>query len=52
VHEELGELYLQAGDEGQAATHFERAWELLKDIDWIEPERLGRMRELSQGVAG
>jgi tetratricopeptide (TPR) repeat protein len=52
VHEELGELYLQAGDEGQAATHFERAWELLRDIDWIEPERLGRMRELSQGVAG
>ncbi len=46
VHEEIGELLLAAGDVEAARPHFARAHELLSSIEWVEPARLQRMKEL------
>lgn len=49
TQEEIAESLLQLGREGEAAPHFARAWELLKDDPWLsrdEPERLDRLRRL------
>lgn len=50
VHEELGELYLLAGDTATAKFHFAKAWELLAADPWLlqnEASRLQRLKELS-----
>lgn len=49
TREEIGEALLLLGRADEAAPHFARAWELLKDDPWLsrdEPERLERLREL------
>ena len=46
VHEEMAEILLKQGSEKPAKEHFAKAYELLKDIHWIEKDRLERMREL------
>ena len=53
VEEELGELYLSAGETDRARGHFAAAAALLGADPWIadnEPERLARLRELSGPV--
>jgi hypothetical protein len=47
VHEELAELLLASGRREEAAGHFGHAHELLQGVDWVEPERLSRMRRLA-----
>jgi tetratricopeptide (TPR) repeat protein len=47
VHEELAEVLLASGREEQAAGHFGRAHELLRDVGWVEAERLSRMQRLA-----
>lgn len=49
VMEELGELYLDRGDD-RAGDYFRRAWEQLSREAWLrehEPERLERLRKLA-----
>ncbi len=46
VFEELAELYLALGDEEKAKAYFAKAYPLLKDFDWLEDERLERMKKL------
>lgn len=46
VHEEIAELLYAAGDTSRARPHFARAHEMLGGYDWIEPERLERLRTL------
>lgn len=49
--EELGELYLLKQDQGQAASNFARAYDLLSQDTWFvrsESERLARIKELAE----
>ncbi|MEM8883821.1 MAG: tetratricopeptide repeat protein [Planctomycetota bacterium] len=46
VHEEIAELKLAAGDAEGAKPHFAKAYELLHTIDWVEKDRLERMKQL------
>ena len=46
VHEEIAELKHTAGDAAGAHPHFAKAAELLAAYDWIEPERMERLRKL------
>lgn len=46
VHEELGELLFETGELEAARPHFTRAHAMLGQHDWIEPERLERLRLL------
>lgn len=49
TREEIGEALLLLGRADEAAPHFARAWELLRDDPWLsrdEPERLARLRRL------
>ena len=48
VHEEMAEILLVQGSEEAAKEHFAKAHEHLKDINWIEAERLARMKELGE----
>ncbi len=48
VYEELGELYLSAGDKANAATYFGKALPLLSTMDWVEKPRLERIEKLSK----
>ncbi|MHC4956047.1 MAG: tetratricopeptide repeat protein [Planctomycetota bacterium] len=47
VHEEIAEIKHAAGDAEAAKDHFAQAYEMLKDIDWVETERKERMKKLS-----
>lgn len=47
--EELGELHLLKGEEGEAAGYFRHAYGILSQDEWLvanEPDRLQRLREL------
>ena len=46
VHEEMAEMLLTQGSEKPAKEHFAKAYELLKDINWVEADRLERMKKL------
>jgi len=50
VQEELGECLLAEGKAAEAAPHFRRAYELLKEIDWVAEDeaRLARLRKHGQ----
>ncbi|MFP4460486.1 MAG: tetratricopeptide repeat protein [Candidatus Zixiibacteriota bacterium] len=51
VYEELGELYLEKGNDELAKENFARAYELLSQDQWImqnEKERMARIKELSE----
>lgn len=50
VYEELGENYLNAGNESLTKVYFGKAYDILKKDDWLkdnEAERLKRLKELS-----
>ncbi len=47
VHEELAELLHMSGDLEAARPHFAAAHQMLSEYDWVEPERLARLRDLS-----
>lgn len=50
VFEEYAECLLAKGKADEAKPHFEKAWELLQQYDWIEkdePERWARLRKLA-----
>jgi tetratricopeptide (TPR) repeat protein len=47
-HEELGECLLVLGRADEAKIYFAKAYELLKEMDWIEAERLARIKELGE----
>jgi tetratricopeptide (TPR) repeat protein len=47
VHEEIAELLLASGDLAAARPHFGAAHEMLAGYDWVEADRLDRMRELA-----
>jgi tetratricopeptide (TPR) repeat protein len=50
VHEELGELLLALDRSAEAAPHFQRAYELLRQDAWFvaeHPERLERLHQLA-----
>jgi tetratricopeptide (TPR) repeat protein len=47
VREELAELILADGDAAGARPHFASARDLLSSVDWIEPDRLERIRRLA-----
>ena len=52
THEELGELYLQAGEKEKATPHFSAACEELSKDPWLvenEPERIERLKVLGKG---
>lgn len=46
VWEELGELYLIKGDTALAAANFAKAYTALSKFDWIEADRLQRIKGL------
>ncbi|MCK4233747.1 tetratricopeptide repeat protein [candidate division WOR-3 bacterium] len=46
VFEELGECLLLKGDKEGAKKYFKRAYELLSKIEWLEPDRLERIKKL------
>lgn len=51
THEELGELYLLAGDEETARPHFAAAYADLSQDPWLvenEPKRIARLKELGK----
>jgi tetratricopeptide (TPR) repeat protein len=51
THEELGELYLLAGDNEKAAPHFAAAYYALSKDPWLvdnEPERIERLKRLGE----
>ena len=51
VEEELGECLLATGQKTEAATHFQKAYDLLSQDPWMkqnEAERLGRMETLAK----
>lgn len=45
-YEELGECLLALGRTDEAKSYFAKAHELLKEMDWIEADRLTRIKEL------
>lgn len=47
VFEELAELHLALGDEETAKEYFAKAYPLLQKFDWLEDDRLQRMKKLS-----
>lgn len=49
THEEIGECLLTLGRGDEAKIHFAKAYEILKEIDWVaeDAQRLSRIRELS-----
>ena len=52
VFEELAESLVATGHAAEATPHFQRALDLLKQIDWFvrnEPERLARLEEMAAG---
>lgn len=49
VHEELAELLLAEGRPEAARPHCAAAFELLQQYDWVEEERLARLRRCSSG---
>ncbi len=51
VEEELGECLLALGRGGEAKPHFERAYDILSQDEWLvqnEPARVDRLRSLAQ----
>jgi len=50
VHEELAELKHAAGEVEDARPHFAEAYELLKQYDWVDGDRLERLKAM--GAAG
>lgn len=46
VYEELGELFHAAGDEEKARHYFARALPLLKEMSWVDSQRLARLEQL------
>jgi len=48
IQEEIGECYLALDRTERAQPHFEMAYQLLKDVSWITPERLERIKQLAQ----
>jgi tetratricopeptide (TPR) repeat protein len=54
-YEELGELYLLNGEGEKAKEYFGLAYTILSKDEWTvtnEPERMGRLKELSEGEGG
>ena len=49
VHEEIAECLHASGDEEAARPYFARAHAELKQIDWVEKERLERLERLAAG---
>ncbi|MHC4452524.1 MAG: hypothetical protein ACYS0E_20670, partial [Planctomycetota bacterium] len=46
VHEEIGELMHASGDDDGARPHFAKAHEMLRKYDWVEKDRLERLKQL------
>ena len=46
--EEMGECLLALNRADEAKPHFAKAYRLLKDISWVEEDRLARIQQLSQ----
>ncbi|NJN44403.1 MAG: hypothetical protein HC806_06580 [Anaerolineae bacterium] len=53
THEELGELYLLAGESEKAVPHFAAAFNELSKDPWLvenEPERIERLKTLGKVI--
>lgn len=48
VFEELGELYLAKGEKPKAKAYFAKAYPLLSKFDWVEKDRLDRIKTLGE----
>ena len=46
VHEEMGELLHAAGDANGARPYFAKAHEMLQEYNWVEADRMARLKEL------
>jgi tetratricopeptide (TPR) repeat protein len=44
--QELAELFLLNGQKEEARSYFGRAYDRLKDVSWVDPAELARMKEL------
>lgn len=49
VFEELAELYAATGNDANAAVFARRAIPMLESIDWVERERIERLKQLARG---
>jgi tetratricopeptide (TPR) repeat protein len=47
-YEELGECLLAIGYKNEAKNYFAKAYELLKEMNWIESDRLARIKALAE----
>jgi tetratricopeptide (TPR) repeat protein len=52
VTEEIGEILLATDHAEEAQPFFQRAWDVLKNVDWVrdsDPDRIERLRKLGTG---